>query len=208
MWPLRGKRVVVVNIQFFLTATRLSWILSSRFLPAASARLPIPNICSANMRHPAGPAHRFFQYAGGIAMSTVVLAERYAGLYNRPNPTKLLGLIAALLPELAFARVLKNQPSRRSEHAWASPIGWQMHLNPFAPHPWHPPDVPATDRRASCSLLAGHAPTRRGGGRRYRARMATSGTSRRSSGRGPRLVRRPRVLGRAGAISTPKNPIR
>jgi tRNA(fMet)-specific endonuclease VapC len=58
-------------------------------------------ICSANMRHPAGPARRFFQYAGGIAMSTVVLAERYAGPYNRPNPTKLLGLIAALLPDLA-----------------------------------------------------------------------------------------------------------
>ncbi len=59
------------------------------------------NICSAHMRHPAGLAHRFFQYAGGIAMSTVVLAELYAGAYNHPNPTKLLALIADLLQEVA-----------------------------------------------------------------------------------------------------------
>jgi tRNA(fMet)-specific endonuclease VapC len=59
------------------------------------------NICSAHMRHPAGLAHRFFQYAGGIAMSTVVLAELHAGAYNHPNPTKLLSLIADLLQEVA-----------------------------------------------------------------------------------------------------------
>jgi tRNA(fMet)-specific endonuclease VapC len=59
------------------------------------------NICSAHMRRPGGLAHRFFQYAGGIAISTVVLAELYAGAYNHPNPPRLLGLIADLLHEVA-----------------------------------------------------------------------------------------------------------
>ena len=59
------------------------------------------NICSAHMRHPAGLAHRFFQYGGGIAISTVVLAELYAGAYKHPNPPKLLALIADLLQEIA-----------------------------------------------------------------------------------------------------------
>jgi tRNA(fMet)-specific endonuclease VapC len=58
------------------------------------------NICSAHMRHPAGLAHRFFQYAGGIAISTVVLAELYGGAYKHPNPPKLLALIADLLQEV------------------------------------------------------------------------------------------------------------
>jgi tRNA(fMet)-specific endonuclease VapC len=58
------------------------------------------NICSAHMRHPAGLAHRFFQYAGGIAISTVVLAELYAGAYKHPNPPKLLALITDLLQEV------------------------------------------------------------------------------------------------------------
>ncbi len=40
------------------------------------------NICSAHMRRPGGLAHRFFQYAGGIAISTVVLAELYAEAYS------------------------------------------------------------------------------------------------------------------------------
>lgn len=39
------------------------------------------NICSAHMRRPAGLAHRLFQYAGRLAISTVVLAELYAGAY-------------------------------------------------------------------------------------------------------------------------------
>jgi tRNA(fMet)-specific endonuclease VapC len=58
------------------------------------------NICSAHMRHPAGLAHRFFQYAGGITISTVVLAELYAGAYKHPNPPKLLALINDLLQEV------------------------------------------------------------------------------------------------------------
>jgi tRNA(fMet)-specific endonuclease VapC len=59
------------------------------------------NICSAHMRRPAGLAHRFFQHAGTIAISTVDLAELYAGAYKHPNPPRLLGLIADLLQEVA-----------------------------------------------------------------------------------------------------------
>ncbi len=58
------------------------------------------NICSAHMRRPGGLAHRFFQHAGGLAISTVVLAELYAGAYNRPNPARLLSLIADVLSEV------------------------------------------------------------------------------------------------------------
>jgi tRNA(fMet)-specific endonuclease VapC len=53
------------------------------------------------MRRPGGLAHRFFQYAGGIAISTVVLAELYSGAYKHPNPARLLTLIADLLREVA-----------------------------------------------------------------------------------------------------------
>jgi tRNA(fMet)-specific endonuclease VapC len=59
------------------------------------------NICSAHMRRPAGLAHRFFQYAGGLAISTVVLAELYAGAYKKQNPAKLLASIADLLQDVA-----------------------------------------------------------------------------------------------------------
>jgi tRNA(fMet)-specific endonuclease VapC len=58
------------------------------------------NICSAHMRHPAGLAHRFFQHGGGITISTVALAELYAGAYKHPNPPKLLALITDLLQEV------------------------------------------------------------------------------------------------------------
>jgi tRNA(fMet)-specific endonuclease VapC len=59
------------------------------------------DICSAHMRRPAGLAHRFFQYAGGLAISTVSLAELYAGAYRRPQPARLLALIADLLQDVA-----------------------------------------------------------------------------------------------------------
>jgi tRNA(fMet)-specific endonuclease VapC len=58
------------------------------------------NICSAHMRRPGGLAHRFFQHAGGLAISTVVLSELYAGAYKHPDPDRLLALIADLLPEV------------------------------------------------------------------------------------------------------------
>lgn len=47
------------------------------------------NICSAHMRRPAGLAHRFFQYAGRIAISSVVLAELYAGAYGEHSTQRL-----------------------------------------------------------------------------------------------------------------------
>jgi tRNA(fMet)-specific endonuclease VapC len=53
--------------------------------------------CSAHMRRPAQLAHLFIQYAGGLAMPTIVLAELYAGAYKHPSPSKLLPLIADLL---------------------------------------------------------------------------------------------------------------
>jgi tRNA(fMet)-specific endonuclease VapC len=59
------------------------------------------DICSSHMRRPAGLAHRFFQYGGGIAISSVTLAELYAGAYKRPQPARLLVLIAALLQDVA-----------------------------------------------------------------------------------------------------------
>ena len=58
------------------------------------------DICSAHMRRPAGLAHRFFQYAGGIAISSVSLAELYAGAYKRTQPARLLALIADLLRDV------------------------------------------------------------------------------------------------------------
>lgn len=59
------------------------------------------NICSAHMRRPGGLAHRFFQHAGRIAISTIVLAELYSGAYKHPAPAKLLALIADVLQEVA-----------------------------------------------------------------------------------------------------------
>lgn len=58
------------------------------------------NICSAHMRRPAGLAHRFIQYGGGIVTASVVLAELYAGAYKHPNPPRLLALIGDLLQEV------------------------------------------------------------------------------------------------------------
>ena len=51
--------------------------------------------CSAHMRRPAKLAHRFIQYTGRVAISTVTLAELYAGAYkhsqvNRKQPVFLL----------------------------------------------------------------------------------------------------------------------
>ena len=37
------------------------------------------DICSAHMRHPASLAHRFIQHTGQLAISSVTLAELYAG---------------------------------------------------------------------------------------------------------------------------------
>ncbi|MCY2992198.1 MAG: type II toxin-antitoxin system VapC family toxin [Planctomycetota bacterium] len=58
------------------------------------------DICSAHMRRPAKLAHRFIQYTGRLAISTVALAELYAGAYRHSNASRLLTLIADLLQEV------------------------------------------------------------------------------------------------------------
>ena len=56
--------------------------------------------CSAHMRRPAKLAHRFIQYTGQIAISTVTLAELYSGAYKHSQVNRLLALIADLLREV------------------------------------------------------------------------------------------------------------
>jgi len=48
------------------------------------------NICSAHFRRPAGLAHRFMQYSGGLFIPTIVLGELFAWAYRRDDPTPLL----------------------------------------------------------------------------------------------------------------------
>jgi tRNA(fMet)-specific endonuclease VapC len=59
------------------------------------------DICSAHMRLPSGLAHRFIQYSGGIAISSVGLGELFAGAYKLPNPARILALITDLLQDVA-----------------------------------------------------------------------------------------------------------
>ena len=59
------------------------------------------NICSAHFRRPGGLAHRFIQYGGGLFVSSVVVAELYAGAYHVANPSTLLAKIADLLTDVA-----------------------------------------------------------------------------------------------------------
>jgi tRNA(fMet)-specific endonuclease VapC len=58
------------------------------------------DICSAHMRRPAKLSHRFVQYIGQVAISTVNLAELYAGAYKHSQASRLLGWIADLLQEV------------------------------------------------------------------------------------------------------------
>ena len=60
------------------------------------------DICSAHMRRPSGLAHRFSQYSGGIAISTVTLAELYSGAYKKLQPNRILAGIADLLRDVAI----------------------------------------------------------------------------------------------------------
>lgn len=56
--------------------------------------------CSAHMRRPAKLAHRFIQYTGQLAISSVSLAELYAGAYKHSQVNRLVALIADLLQEV------------------------------------------------------------------------------------------------------------
>jgi predicted nucleic acid-binding protein len=52
------------------------------------------------MRRPAKLAHRFVQYSGQIAVSSVTLAELYAGAYKHSQFNRLLALIHDLRQEV------------------------------------------------------------------------------------------------------------
>jgi tRNA(fMet)-specific endonuclease VapC len=56
--------------------------------------------CSAHMRRPAQLAHRFVQHIGQLAISSVTLAELYAGAYKHTQVDRLLALIADLRQEV------------------------------------------------------------------------------------------------------------
>lgn len=58
------------------------------------------NICAFHFRRPAGLAHRFIQYGGGLFIPTIVLAELYAGAYHVKNPAPLLQKITDLLQDV------------------------------------------------------------------------------------------------------------
>ncbi len=58
------------------------------------------DICSAHMRRPASLAHRFIQHTGQLAISSVTLAELYAGAYKHSHARRLLALIGDLRQEI------------------------------------------------------------------------------------------------------------
>ena len=58
------------------------------------------DICSAHMRRPASLAHRFIQHTGQLAISSVTLAELYAGAYKHSQARRLLALIGDLRQEV------------------------------------------------------------------------------------------------------------
>ena len=71
------------------------------------------DICSAHMRRPAQLAHRFIQYAGGLAIPTIVLAELFAGAYKHPNPPRLLTLISSLAEACQHKPTIDDDRSAR-----------------------------------------------------------------------------------------------
>jgi tRNA(fMet)-specific endonuclease VapC len=52
------------------------------------------------MRRPASLAHRFIQYTGQLAISSVTLAELFAGAYKHSQVSRLLTLIRDLRQEV------------------------------------------------------------------------------------------------------------
>jgi tRNA(fMet)-specific endonuclease VapC len=58
------------------------------------------DICSAHMRRPTSLAHRFVQHTGQLAVSSVTLAELFAGAYKHSQANRLLALIGDLRQEV------------------------------------------------------------------------------------------------------------
>jgi hypothetical protein len=61
--------------------------------------------------HEACP-HRFIQYNSQVAISTVTLAELYAGAYKHSQPDRLVALIADLLQEVQILDFDSSCPER------------------------------------------------------------------------------------------------
>lgn len=66
------------------------------------------NICSAHIRRPAGLAARFFQYNGRLFLSSIALAELYAGAYRLADPSRLLAAIDDLKRDLVVVPFDEN----------------------------------------------------------------------------------------------------
>ena len=60
------------------------------------------NICSAHIRRPGGLAHRFIQHSGRLWISTIVLAELYAGAYMIDAPARILTGIGDLREDVGL----------------------------------------------------------------------------------------------------------
>jgi tRNA(fMet)-specific endonuclease VapC len=60
------------------------------------------NICSSHIRRPAGLAHRFMQHSGRLWMSSLVLAELYAGAYMLDQPDRVLAGIGELRKDVGL----------------------------------------------------------------------------------------------------------
>ena len=58
------------------------------------------DICSAHMRRPTKLAHRFIQYTSQLAISSITLAELFAGAYKHSQSLRLLNLISDLRQEV------------------------------------------------------------------------------------------------------------
>src|SRR5579871_1725828 len=56
--------------------------------------------CSAHMRYASKLAHRFIQYTGQLGISSVTLAELYAGAYKHSQTGRLLALVTSLRQEV------------------------------------------------------------------------------------------------------------
>lgn len=69
------------------------------------------NICSAHMKRPSGLMHRFVQHGGRLYLSTIALAELYAGAYLLDRSA---GLFEGILDLLESVHLLpfNEEPAR------------------------------------------------------------------------------------------------
>ena len=58
------------------------------------------NIISDHLKRPSRSFHRFMQYSGRLAVSTIVLGELYVWAYGRSDPMKILDPIEDLVSHM------------------------------------------------------------------------------------------------------------